>query len=169
MRLGLIGQVRRVWAPRGVKVEQELEFSYKWAYLNLAVNPVTGELHWSWTNDMKSASLAPVLQSFSEKGVEAMVWDGAKGHHGAAYDDVSVTRIFQPPHSPQLNPAERVFELIRARIEGKVYGTLPAKQAAVEAELEKLAADPERVKRLTGWQWIRRALATLDQPNVALG
>jgi hypothetical protein len=62
-----------------------------------------------------------------------------------------------------------VLELIRARVEGKVYGTLPAKQPAVEAELEKLAADPERVKRLSGWQWIRRALATLDQPNVALG
>ncbi len=167
MRLGLIGEVRRVWAPRGMKVVQEVEYSYKWAYLNLAVNPLTGELYWSWTKNMKSVSIAPVLQSF--KGVKAIVWDRAKGHGGAAYEGVTVKRIEQPPYSPELNPAERVFEFFRARIEGKVYGSLAAKKAAVEAELEQLAADPEKVKRLTGWQWIHHALAGLDESNVALG
>ena len=44
MRLGLIGQVRRRWAPRGVKIRQPVEFTYKWAYLNLAVNPMEGSL-----------------------------------------------------------------------------------------------------------------------------
>ena len=33
MRVGLIGQVRRVWAPRGVKVEQAVECKYEWEYL----------------------------------------------------------------------------------------------------------------------------------------
>jgi hypothetical protein len=28
MRLGLIGQVRRRWAPRGVKIRQPVEFTY---------------------------------------------------------------------------------------------------------------------------------------------
>ena len=44
MRLGLIGQVRRRWTPRGVKLRQPVEFTYKWAYLNLAVNPMEGSL-----------------------------------------------------------------------------------------------------------------------------
>ncbi|HUW14216.1 MAG TPA: hypothetical protein VM537_31125 [Anaerolineae bacterium] len=44
MRVGLIGQVRRVWAPRGVKVEQLVEYKYEWEYLNLAVNGLTGQL-----------------------------------------------------------------------------------------------------------------------------
>ncbi len=38
MRVGLIGQVRRVWAPRGVKVVQPLEYTYQWQYLALTVN-----------------------------------------------------------------------------------------------------------------------------------
>ena len=42
MRVGLLGQVRRVWAPRGVKVEQFVECKYEWAYLNLAVGSLTG-------------------------------------------------------------------------------------------------------------------------------
>ena len=31
MRPGLIGQVRRRWAPRGVKIRQLVEFTYEWA------------------------------------------------------------------------------------------------------------------------------------------
>lgn len=161
MRVGLIGENRRVWAPRGLKVEQEREYIYEWGYLNLAVNGLSGELHWSWTKDMKAASIAPVVKSWAEQGVEVVVWDGAKGHRGAAYEEVSVERIFQPPYSPELNPAERVFEFLRERIEGQVYGSLPAKQSAVEAELAKLAADPERIKSLTGWSWIHQAVAGL--------
>jgi hypothetical protein len=57
--------------------------------------------------------------------------------------------------------AERVFELLRERIEGRVYGSMPAKKEAVEAELEKLAADPEQVKSLTGWSWIHQAVVGL--------
>ena len=36
MRLGLIGQVRRLWAPRGVKVVQAVEYKREWLYLNLS-------------------------------------------------------------------------------------------------------------------------------------
>lgn len=170
MRLGLIGTLRRVWAPRGVKVVQEREYSYAWAYLNLAVNGLTGELLWSWTKNMKAVSLASVVRDWALQDVEVLIWDGARGHRGAAYEDVAVARIFQPPYSPELNPAERVFEFLRERVEGLVYGSIAAKKAAVERELERLAAEPERVKRLTGWEWIRSSVAglDLDDANMAL-
>lgn len=63
MRVGLIGETRRVWAPRGLKVEQEREYVYEWGYLNLAVKGLSGELYWSWTKDMKAASIASFVQS----------------------------------------------------------------------------------------------------------
>jgi transposase len=169
MRVGLIGQVRRVWAPRGVKVEQAVEHKYEWAYLNLAVNGLTGELHWDWTENMKSESIAPVVKSWEEEvGVQVLVWDGARGHHGSAYEEIQVERINQPAYSPQLNPAERIFEYLRDRIEGKVYGTIAAKKLAVEAELEKLAKAPARIKSLAGWNWIRESVSRLPELNMAL-
>ena len=67
-----------------------------------------------------------------------------------------------------MNPAERVFEYLRAEIEGKIYGTIAAKKNAVEAALEKLAADPEKVKRLTGWKWIRKSVEALSESDMAL-
>ncbi len=161
MRVGLIGQVRRVWAPRGVKVVQAVEYRYEWAYLNLALNPLTGTLLWRWTDNMKGVCLAPVLQEWATAGVEALVWDNAPGHKGPAYQDVPVQRLFQPAYSPELNPPERLFEALRARIEGLVYGTLAAKKAAVEAELRAWAADPDRVRQLAAWPWIRETFAQL--------
>lgn len=161
MRLGLIGQLRRVWASRGVKVVQHVEYKYQWAYLNLAVNGVTGSVKWCWTKDMKAASIAPVVKQWAAAGVQYLVWDRARGHHGDAYDGIEVERVFQPPYSPELNPAERVFEYLRDKIEGLVYGCIASKKAAVERELEVLALDPERVRSLAGWCWIRDAVSSL--------
>jgi hypothetical protein len=42
-----------------------------------------------------------------------------------------------------------------------VYATLDAKVAAVSAELERIEADPDRVRRLTGWEWITAAAQQL--------
>ena len=63
-----------------------------------------------------------------------------------------------PPYSPELNPAERVFEEVRRRTEGRVYEDLAAKREVVEGYLKQLDADPQRVKGLCGWRWIRTAL-----------
>lgn len=168
MRMGLLGQVRRVWAPRGIKVIQKVEFERKWLYLNLAVNGKSGTLRWAWSENMKSETIAGVLEGWGKEGVKVVVWDRAPGHHGKAYEGVHVQRIEQPPYSPELNPAERVFEHLRAQIEGKTYGSLEAKKAAVEAELKRLAADPEKVKRLAGWEWILGAMATIPGSNTVV-
>jgi hypothetical protein len=114
---------------------------------------------------MKGVSIAPVVQRWEGQGVEVVVWDGARGHHGPAYADVSVKLIKQPPYSPELNPAERVFEHLRAKIEGEVYGTIAAKKAAIEAELMALASAPAKITSLTGWDWIRQSVAGLPQSN----
>jgi DDE superfamily endonuclease len=161
MRVGLIGSVRRVWASVGVKVVQQLEYKHEWLYLNLAVNGLTGALRWEWATNMKAASIAPVVQAWADQGVAAVVWDRARGHRGPAYEDSPVKRIEQPPYSPELNPAERVFEYLRDRVEGMVYGTVANKQLAVERELQKLADHPDAVKSIAGWQWIQDSISAL--------
>ena len=161
MHVGLIGQVRRVWAPRGVKVVQKLEFEYKWAYLNLAVNGLEGQLYWEWTANMKAESIVKVGEQWEAKEVEVIVWDRAPGHHGETFNQVEVVRIEQLPYSPELNPAERIFEELRSKVEGKVYGEVERKKAAVEEELRKLVTAPEKVKQLAGWSWIQQSVDSL--------
>lgn len=96
------------------------------------------------------------------------MWDGARGHQGEEYDTVEVRRIQQPPYSPELQPVERIFQYLRARIEGIVYGELDAKKEAVESELQKLVACPEKVRSLTCWDWIERTLTQLSDKQTTL-
>lgn len=161
MRLGLLGQVRRVWAPRGVKIRQALEMTYEWEYLNLVVNGLEGTLYWEWTVDMKGSSIAEALTTMQDKGIEAIVWDRAPGHRASQVKELGLILIEQPPYSPELNPAERVFEELRRKVEGKVYGELEKKKQVVEQELQDLAANPDRVKSLAGWAWIQESVSNL--------
>jgi hypothetical protein len=132
------------------------ELGYQW---------LTGQLRWDWTENMKGESIAPVVQQWAEDGVEVVVWDRARGHRGPAYQEVAVKLIEQPPCSPELTPAERVFEYLRSKIEGQVYGTIAAKEEAIEAEIRELAATPERIRTLAGWDWMRQSVAGLWQSN----
>ena len=158
LRLGLHGRTRRVLAPRGVKVVQPLQLEYRWRYLLLAVAPLTGKIRWAWIERMRQTDLLPVVQEWEPV---CLIWDGAPSHRGKQVAALAFQRIPLPAYSPELNPAERIFEEIRARTEGVVYDSLAAKQAVAEAYLQELAADPERVKQLCGWRWIRDALTDL--------
>lgn len=167
MRLGLHGRVRRVWAPRGVRIRQRVQLRYEWCYLALAVNGVTGRLWWRWLPSMRKEAVAPVVAAWQEAGITALVWDGAPAHRARLVREVGVSLVRQPPAAPELNPAERVFQELRRAVEGLVYATLAEKVALIERELAALAADPARLRRLTGWAWIADTLIQLPADNPA--
>ena len=73
MRVGLIGKVQWVWTPRGVKIEQEVEYAYEGAYLNLIVNGLLGKLDWEWTANIKSVSIAAVVKQCQGREVKVIV------------------------------------------------------------------------------------------------
>jgi transposase len=165
MRLGLRGTSRRVWGRRGIKVRQRLQLKYDWWYLFAAVDGQAGTVSWTWLDSMKAADLVPLMEALHANApLDAVVWDGATSHRDDAVRAVGVPLIQLPRYSPELNPAERLFEEVRRHVEGKVYATLDAKAADVQAFLEELDADPPRVRRLCGWDWINDAITSLPEP-----
>lgn len=162
MRFGLWGQTRRRWGLRGVKIIQKVQIVFAWRYLVLGVNSVTGALRWAWTTRVRQQELKPVVQRWSPR---AVVWDRAPAHTARAVLPPEIHRIFLPPYAPELDPAERIFEEIRREIEGEVYASLDAKQHAIEQFLRRLAADPQRVKALIAWEWLRQAHERLPAPD----
>ena len=66
-----------------------------------------------------------------------------------------------PSYSPELNPAESIFEEVRRHVEGRIYESLHEKREEAEIYLKELAAEPERVKHLCGWGWLRESLESL--------
>ena len=60
MRVGLRGQVRKVWAPRGVAVSQTVPIGWKHLYVAVALDPMTGRLWWAWQQNMKGGEMARI-------------------------------------------------------------------------------------------------------------
>jgi hypothetical protein len=167
LRLGPHGRVRRVWAPRGVKVRQRVQLRYEWRYLALAVEPLAGRVTWRWLPNLKKEAVAGAVADWRGDGIAALVWDGAPSHRAKAVREAGPVLVAQPPAAPELTPPERVFQELRRAVEGLVYATLAEQVAAVERELDALAADPARRKRRVGWAWIADNLARLPAENPA--
>ena len=154
--------VRRVWGRRGVKVRQPRQLVYEWRYLFLVVDGRKGTLHWTWIDSMKAEMVGAAVNGLKQNTeVAAVVWDGAPSHRGELVRGVGLPLIALPPYSPELNPAERVFEEVRRWTEGKVYPSLEDKVAAVSAYLTGLESNPDRVRTLAGWDWIQQAIEDL--------
>ena len=169
MRVGLRGMVRRVWGARGLKVVQSLQLRYEWKYLFLVVDFARGKPEWAWMDSMKSETVArAVLGMRRYTQVRALVWDGARSDRSELVGSVAgVKTVVQPSYSPELNPAERVFEEARRWVEGRVYGSVEEKMAAVDECLSRLESDPERVKSLVSWEWIRQNVQGLSEDYAA--
>jgi len=154
--------VRRVWGRRGVKVRQRLQLVYEWRYLFLVVDSRKGTLHWSWIDSMKAGMVGAAVNGLKQQTeVAAVVWDGAPSHRDELVRGLGLPLIGLPPYSPELNPAERVFEEVRRWIEGKVYQSIDDKVEAAQAFLSELESDPDRVRTLCGWDWIDEAIQGL--------
>ena len=151
MRFGLWGQVRRRWGLRGVKIIQPKQIEFAWRYLVLAVDVIHLDLKWTWSDRMNQACLQPI---FDRWALETVIWDGASSHRGQDIAQLPMNRIFLPPYSPELNPAERIFEEVRREIEGFVYPTIQAKQHRIDQFLRRLRADKNRLTSLISWDWI---------------
>jgi len=151
MRFGLWGQVRRRWGLRGVKIVQPKQIEFAWNYLVLAVDVIHLDVKWAWSQRMNQTHLKPIFEQWN---LETVIWDGASSHRGQDIGQLPMTRIFLPAYSPELNPAERIFEELRREIEGFVYPSIQVKQHRIDQFLRRLCSDKQRLVSLVSWDWI---------------
>lgn len=158
IQVGLLGQVRRRWGRRGVRLRQRVQRRRVYRSLFVAVDGHSGRLWHCWLASMQGQEFCGVVRGLRETTpVAAVVWDGAPGHRDGRVATIGLPLLTLPPYSPECNPAERLFEQIRAEVEGTVSATLDAKCATVEAIIARWEANPTEVRSLAHWPWIRDA------------
>ena len=64
-----------------------------------------------------------------------------------------------PPYSPELNPVEKLGDLLKDRIANTLWQKLADIEAAIEEELRPLWQEPGRLRQLIGEGWL------LAEPN----
>jgi transposase len=158
-RFGLLGTPRRCWAPSGVRPTVSARLQRQYLYAFSAVSPHDGvmdSLVLPWVNaETMSMFLAEVAQRHAQEFV-LMVMDRAGWHlAGELQVPANMRLLFLPAYSPQLNPAEHLWEALRERcFANRFFTDLDAVERALTAGLRTLESDPERIRSMTGFDWI---------------
>ena len=102
-----------------------------------------------------SMFLAEVAQRHAGEFV-LMVMDQAGWHiAGELTVPANMRLMFLPPYSPELNPAEHLWEALREDcFANHVFKDLDRVEKALTAGLVALETDPTRTQSMTGFKWI---------------
>jgi transposase len=83
--------------------------------------------------------------------------DRAPAHRAQAIEwQEFIIPIFQPPHCPELNPIERLWQFLKGLWKGENFPSLDALKHRVSQELEQLST--QQVQSLTSFDFILDAL-----------
>jgi hypothetical protein len=164
-RFGLKVWHRRCWCPYGARPPWLHEDRYLRLWLYAAVEPTTGDavvLFLPRTDSPCLQAFLDALQRHCAPGADeaiAVVLDGSGSHTGArVHWPAGLQRVPLPPLSPELNPAERWFEELRAALANRVFDTLADLEAALVAALRPYWEEPKRLISLLAYPWWREAV-----------
>jgi len=173
-RFGRIGEVRRAWCPPGVRPLVAKQLVRESVYAYAAVAPSSGQmtslvLPYANTEIRKSAGgilprqtsvmnlfLEQVSQEFAEYFILMQV-DRASWHRSdTLVVPENIRLLLQPPHSPELNPTEHVWEEVREKhFYNQVFESIDAVMDRLCQGLQELMRVPERLKSMTYFPHLR--------------
>jgi hypothetical protein len=130
-RLGLLPIIRRVWAPRGQRPIAVARRRYQWLYLYAFVHPQSGQTEWLILPTVNTEWFERALVEFAQtvgagptKHI-VLVVDQAGWHCAKTLRCPEGIELYAlPAYSPELQPAERLWPLIREVIANRTITTL---------------------------------------------
>jgi transposase len=159
-RIGLKPILRRVWARKGSRVRAIVRQRYQWMYLYGFVEPRSGKTSWLRMPTVNTAAFSLALAAFAqEQGVGPdkqilLVLDQAGWHRSA---DLQVPDglhlLFLPSHSPELQPAERLWPLTNEPLANRVLASLDELEQVQAERCRWLQAHPEVIRGRTSYHW----------------
>lgn len=149
-----------MWAPKGERPVALGHHRFEWLYVTGFVEPASGRTVWNISNSICKELFEAILADFARS-----VGAGAKkrivlqldnaGWHGPENLNVpdGLNLIFQPAHSPQLQPAERLWEYVDEPLINTHFETLDDLDAAVEQRCLALINQEIVIRNATHFHW----------------
>jgi len=166
MRFGLQPVTRRVWTRRGVEVVVPMEPRFQWGYTYGALEVGGDGAQFFHTDGVSLEASRCFLEQVGQSSPQAMhivIQDGA-GFHLKEKDPnlpANVRVITLPAYSPELNPVEKLWDVIKDRLCNKAWDDLDALVLAINSVLHEYWSDPRKVRSLIGQGYL------LDQLNTS--
>lgn len=158
-RFGLLGRPCRCWAPKPVRPTVGARLQRQFLYAFAAVSPHDGvmdSLVLPWVNaETMGLFLATVAERHADEFI-VMVMDQAGWHIAAdLVVPANIRLVYLPPYSPELNPAEHLWESLRENYFGNtVFSDLDAVEKALVKGLRSMEKNLSMTQKLTGFDWI---------------
>lgn len=150
------------WARKGNRVKVVTPRQNKKRYVFSAIDPLGGEVFWATSTRKDSASYSSfvegIMQALPHHKV-IVVQDNFIAHKStltvrklSSYEDESrLQRFFLPSYAPELNPVERVWQLMRRRVtHNHRFLTLEEMEEAVDCFFTELRHHPEALLSILG-------------------
>ena len=152
--------LRRIWAPKGQRPLALGHHRYEWLYVTAFVAPATGESVWFVGKGVSKPLFEGLLAAFAQQvgaGRDrsvVLVLDNAGWHTepGLAVPD-GLHLVYLPAYSPELQPAECLWQLVDEPIVNKHFDTLDDLAAVVTARCLAIEAKPNLAKAATAFHW----------------
>jgi len=159
-RFGRINEHRPCWAPRGMRPKAPRQivraFVYVYAAVCMALGKMTSLILPYANTEMMNLFLQETAQDFKDFFVIMLV-DQAGWHKSKTLIIPENVRLIpQPPHSPELNPVEHLWEDLRENaMPNAAFKSLDQVEQALCHRLVDLENNPERLRSMTNFPYLR--------------
>jgi hypothetical protein len=159
-RLGLKPIARRVWTLKGCRPTSNGRHKFASLYVFGYAHPASGRNRTTILPKANTEAMTESLSDFARwadpKGEKVLVviLDRAGWHIAKKLTVPPNTVLFHMPAStPELQPAEPLWPLVRESLANKTFASLAALQEPLARRCEWLADHPEIVKGAVGFHW----------------
>ena len=158
-RFGLHTELRRVWTLRGLRPVVTRQIRYEWDYLYGALGAVSGEAHFAHLPGVSLEWDRQYLEDLAASDPEAihvLVRDQAGFHlrEGDPRLPERVRIVDLPPYSPELNPCEQMWDIVKDDTCNQVFANVAALRDRMRDTLQRYWEDAQTVLRLIGRDWL---------------
>jgi len=72
----------------------------------------------------------------------------------------NIVPLFQPPHSPELNPSENVWHYVResGHFKNRTFKSIEEVEDQLIVAANTLLSNRDKIKSITGFGWVKKAL-----------
>lgn len=140
-----------------------VRIGYEFTYLYLALCPFTGEGYAAFLPTLDGESYAWFVAELGRAtGQPALlIADGATAHKASFFREGNLRQVKLPAACPELNPVERFFKAVRARLKFRVFDCLDQARQAVQTAVESVADTAEKTISLTCFPYLTTTTSSI--------
>lgn len=159
-RFGLQPIIKRRWSKIGMRPRAEVNPQYEWTWSYGAVEMATGNSFFLILPNLQATSVEIFLREFAAfygiggQQIAILLWDGAPAHRADLKVPAGIELVRIPPHTPELNPSERLWQPLREVVANRTFEQIEEMEEVLITQMRELSEQKEYLSGMTNYHWL---------------